>query len=319
MSDPAHRFKAIRMLVLCTAFWSLSFPTMKALTATQQALVPAGGSWFFTSLDVMCRFGAAGLIMLMVSARTVRGLTRSEASQGVGLAVFGAGGILFQMDGLAHTSASTSAFLTQCYAILIPLWLAVRHGHRPSLRTGLACLMVIFGVAVLSRFDWRDFRLGRGELETLIASVLFAGQILWLARPVYAGNNVNHFSWVMFLSMALLAAPLAVATTPRAGDWLRAWDSGAAAGFLGLLVGLSTLGGYMLMNHWQPHVSATEAGLIYCIEPVLASALALVLPAWFSRWAGIDYPNETLTTHLLLGGGLITGANVLVQWPARKA
>jgi hypothetical protein len=44
-----------------------------------------------------------------------------------------------------------------------------------------------------------------------------------------------------------------------------------------------------------------------------------VLPAWFSRWAGIDYPNEILTPHLLLGGGLITAANVLVQWPLRKS
>ncbi len=308
----------MRMLVLCTAFWALSFPTMKALTATQQALVPAGGSWFFTSLDVLCRFGAAGLVMLAVSARTIRRLTGSEMEQGLGLALFGAGGILFQMDGLAYTSASTSAFLTQCYAILIPLWVALRHRRWPSLPLSLSCVLVLLGVAVLSRFDWREFRLGRGELETLIASLMFTGQILWLDRPGYAGNNVRHFSCVMFLGMALLALPPALATTPEAAAWLRAWESGPTAGFLAILVFLSTLGGYLLMNRWQPRVSATEAGLIYCLEPVLASAVALFLPAWFSRWAGIAYPNEALTGHLLLGGGLITAANLLVQWPPRK-
>ena len=307
------------MLVLCTAFWSLSFPTMKALTAVQQALVPGASSWFFSSLDVLLRFGLAGLVMLVVSARTLRRLTGSEVEQGLGLAVFGAGGILFQMDGLAHTAASTSAFLTQCYAVLIPVWVACRHRRWPSLQVGLGCLLVILGVAVLSRLNWRDLRLGRGELETIVASLLFTGQILWLDRPGYAGNNVNHFSAIMFLAMALLAAPLALATTPQAADWLRAWDSGAAAGFLALLVFVSTLGGYLLMNRWQPRVTATEAGLIYCVEPVLASALALFLPAWFSRWAGIAYANEILTAHLLLGGGLITAANVLVQWPPRKA
>ncbi len=318
MSDPAQRSQAIRMLVLGTAFWGLSFPTMKALTATQQGLVPGGGSWFFTSLDVLCRFGVAGLVMVAVSARTIRRLTMREVEQGLGLAVFGAGGILFQMDGLAYTSASTSAFLTQCYVVLIPVWVAVRHRRWPSVRVALGCVLVVLGVAVLSRFDWRTFRLGRGELETILASLLFTGQILWLERPAYAGNNVNHFSSVMFLAMALLAAPLALATAPEAGAWLRAWDSGAAVGFLAMLVFLSTLGGYMIMNNFQPRVSATEAGLIYCVEPVLASALALVLPAWFSRWAGIDYPNESLTPHLLLGGGLITAANVLAQWPRRK-
>ena len=73
-----------------------------------------------------------------------------------------------------------------------------------------------------------------------------------------------------------------------------------------------TLAAYMLMNHWQPHVEATRAGLIYCAEPVFASLFALFIPAIFSQWAGIDYPNETLTTNLLIGGGLITGANILI-------
>jgi hypothetical protein len=30
-------------------------------------------------------------------------------------------------------------------------------------------------------------------------------------------------------------------------------------------------------------------------------------------WGGFSYPNERLTWHLLLGGGLITAANVLLQ------
>jgi drug/metabolite transporter (DMT)-like permease len=313
------RLKAIQMLVLCTALWALSFPTMKALTLTQQPLVPQAGSWFFSSLDVMSRFGAAGLVMLLLSWRTLHALARREVEQGLGLALFGVGGILLQMDGLAHTSASTSAFLTQCYAILIPLWVAVSQRRRPPWRVAVSCALVIAGVAVLAGVRWSEFRLGRGEWETILASVMFAGQILWLERPVYAANNVNRFSCVMFLAMALFAAPLAAVTAPPGGDWWRAWQSGPVLGFLGLLVVFSTLGGYMLMNYWQPRVTATEAGLIYCIEPVLASLLALVLPAWFSRWAEIDYPNETVTAHLLLGGGLITGANLFLQLSNRLA
>jgi hypothetical protein len=53
--------------------------------------------------------------------------------------------------------------------------------------------------------------------------------------------------------------------------------------------------------------------LIYCVEPVFASLLALVLPAWFSLRYAIDYPNEIASANLLLGGGLITAANVLIQ------
>ena len=71
----------------------------------------------------------------------------------------------------------------------------------------------------------------------------------------------------------------------------------------------------MVMNVWQRHVTATEAGLIYCSEPVFASLLALFLPAIFSAWANIHYANENLTLRLLVGGGLITAANILLQSP----
>jgi drug/metabolite transporter (DMT)-like permease len=80
-----------------------------------------------------------------------------------------------------------------------------------------------------------------------------------------------------------------------------------------IIVLFCTLGAFMLMSRWQRQVTATEAGLIYCAEPVFASALALFLPGWFSHWTGLDYPNEQLTARLLLGGGLITAANVLLQ------
>ena len=69
----------------------------------------------------------------------------------------------------------------------------------------------------------------------------------------------------------------------------------------------------MMMNVWQPHVTATEAGLIYCVEPICASMFAAFLPGWISRFANIDYANERLTHHLLIGGTLVTAANVLIQ------
>ena len=67
------------------------------------------------------------------------------------------------------------------------------------------------------------------------------------------------------------------------------------------------------MNHWQRDVEATEAGLIYCAEPLWTSVFALFLPAWLAAWTATDYANETPTVRLLLGGGLITAANVCIQ------
>jgi len=300
------------MLVLCTLLWSVSFPTMKSLVMAQQAALP-GGSWFFASLCVIYRFGLSALLILLVARRTLRQVTRLEVWQGVGLGIFGGAGILLQTDGLTYTAASTSAFLTQCYSLFLPLWIAWRQRRWPKPAVGGSCVLVIVGVAILSRLTWNDLRLGRGELETIAGSVLFTGQILWLARPEYAGNNPNHFSLIMFTVMAAVSLPVAVWTTPTPDCWWRAYRSGASWGFMALLVLCCTMGGYMLMNYWQQHVPPVQAGLIYCLEPVFACGFAMFLPAWFSGWTGIHYANEHLTLHLLGGGGLIVAANVMAQ------
>jgi drug/metabolite transporter (DMT)-like permease len=315
-----EKSKAIRMLFLATAFWSASFPVMKALSLEQQKLLPGANTWFLTSLGVMYRFGAAGVVMLFLCWRRAEKISRLEIEQGLWLAVFGAGGILFQMDGLAYTEASTSAFLTQCYCVFLPVWTVLIHRHVPSLKLFLCIIIVLLGVAMLAGVNFHSLKLGRGELETVIASLLFAGQILLLESPRYNSNRATYFSTVMFFGMAMLCVPLVIATAPSARACIQAYASPAACAFLTLLVGLCTIGGYMLMNRWQRRVTATEAGLIYCIEPVLASALALFLPGWISKWADLNYTNEELTVRLIIGGGLVTVANVFLQsrWLERK-
>lgn len=305
----------MRVLTFCTVLWAMSFPVMKALALAQQQLLPGADSRFLTSLGVMYRFGLAGLVLLLLNARHLRRFSRREIEQGLLLAGFGGLGIWFQMDGLSYTPASTSAFLTQSYCIFIPLWLALVNHRFPQPKQCVCILLVVCGVWVLANLDLHTLKLGRGELETLIASLMFTGQILTLEHRRYTGNQPMFFSTVMFLAMALLCAPMVWATAPAAADCLRAYASPATTACMAVLVIFCTLGAYTLMNRWQPFVSSTEAGLIYCLEPVLASLLALFLPLWISHWAALDYPNESLTFRLLLGGGLITAANALLQSP----
>jgi drug/metabolite transporter (DMT)-like permease len=63
---------------------------------------------------------------------------------------------------------------------------------------------------------------------------------------------------------------------------------------------------------------ASHASLIYATEPLLTSLFALFVPAWLSRMAAVNYPNETVGARLLLGGGLVIAANLLVLWHASK-
>ena len=311
-------FKAALLLLLGTVGWGLSFPTMKALELSQRQLLPGDSSWFFTSISVAVRFGFAGIVVFLFSWRTLRSLTRNEFLQGAGLALFGSAGLLLQMDGLVYTAASTSAFLTQCYCLIIPLIVAFRTRSLPSPVIFIGSLMVATGVAVLARFDWHATRLGRGELETLLASLFFTGQILWLERPRFAGNNINHMTVVMFFLSALCALPVVLFSTAHIQNLGAALFAPAPMVLLGILTLICTLGSYVIMNYWQPHLEASQAGLIYCVEPVFASVFALFLPGWFSQLAAISYGNEVVTRELLLGGGLISTANVLILIDAAR-
>jgi drug/metabolite transporter (DMT)-like permease len=221
--------------------------------------------------------------------------------------------MLFQNDGLQFTAASTSAFLTQFYAIMIPVYLAIRLRRSPRAATWISSALVLGGVAILGQFNWRTLSLGRGEWETLLSSVFFMGQILWLEKKEFADNRPERLTFVMFVTQGVIFCILTGILAPDTDSLITPWKSPAWLGYTAALTLFSTIGSYLIMNTWQPKITAIEAGLIYCVEPIFGSLMALFLPAWFSLWSGINYDNERATLNLLIGGGLITAANVLIQ------
>jgi drug/metabolite transporter (DMT)-like permease len=309
------------MLLAANFFWGLSFPLIKSIVLLHEKLIPGtAGTWFSSVYAVAPRFALAVVLMLLLRPLDIWRATPREWQQGVMLGLFSAGGMLLQNDGLQYTAASTSAFLTQFYAILIPVWVAVRSRRNPGALIWVCCALVLAGVAILGRFDWQELRFGRGEFETLLCSLFFMGQILTLERSDFADNRPMPLTFVMFVTQAAIFGLLAVVMAPSANALLVPWTSPAWLGFTVTLALLCTYGSYTLMNTWQPKITATEAGLIYCIEPIFGTLMALLLPALFSVWAAIHYPNETATWTLLVGGGLITIANVLLQLrPPAKA
>ncbi|MEO7599903.1 MAG: DMT family transporter [Opitutus sp.] len=319
MRSPQHT-QALLMLLVANFFWGLSFPLIKALALLHTRMFPHAGTWFSGIYTIAPRFLLATMILASVQPREFWRVNRGEVKQGLFIGLFSAAGMLFQNDGLQFTAASTSAFLTQFYAIMIPLYLAIRSRTSPRLVVWLSCALVLAGVAILGRFDWTTMSLGRGEWETLLASAFFMVQILWLEKPEFSGNRPIKLTLVMFATEAVVFAVLACILAPDTSALLLPWTSPVWLAFTGTLTLFCTLGAFLLMNTWQPKISATEAGLIYCFEPIFGSAMALFLPGLFSVWAGINYPNEQATLNLIIGGSLITAANVLIQLrPASRA
>ncbi len=309
-----QRTRALLMLVLATAFWGLSFPVIKTVLLLHDQLLGESATWFSTFYTIAPRFLLATGIIAIWIGRGFWRVTAGERKQGVIMGLFAAAGMLFQNDGLQYTEASTSAFLTQLYAILIPVWLALRARRNPGTRVWLCSALVLTGVAILGRFNWRELHLGRGEWETLLASVFFMGQILWLEKKEFAANRPLQLTLVMFAVQALIFWLGALATAPNVTALIAPWSSGPWLGLTLVLTVVCTVGAYYLMNTWQPKITAIEAGLIYCVEPIFGTVMAWYLPALLSVWAAINYANENATWTLFIGGGLITVANILIQF-----
>jgi len=313
-----HR-RAVTWLLFATFLWAVSFPFVKILYIEQQALLPGASILFLSILLMAARFAMSSVLLLPWVIPQVRGYTRLEWQQGMWLALFGGAGMWLQADALAYTKASTCAFITQGYCVLLPLYHTFRSRKLPGRHTVIAVIMVVIGVGWLSGVKPSELRLGRGEWETLLAAVMFTMQILCLEHPRFQVNRSLAITWIMFSGISLFAIPCSLLLAAQPQDVLTALASPAALGLIAAMAILCSIGAYGLMNRWQGFVSSVEAGLIYCAEPVFTSIIALFLPAMMGVWMGREIENEPLTASLIGGGALVTWAIIILQQKPQTA
>lgn len=312
MTHPLHN-RALFWLLVATLLWAISFPFVQILYIEQRTLLPGVTTLFLSILLLAARFGIATLLLLPWVLGKIGSFTKLEWQQGLWLALFGGVGMWLQADALAYTKASTCAFLTQGYCVFLPLLHAARNRCWPDRHTLIAVVMVIIGVGWLSGLKPNDLRMGRGEWETLLAALVFTLQILCLENPRYRENRSLPITWIMFLGITVFAIPCTYGIAENPSDVITALRSPAAIGLIVAMSVFCSIGAYGLMNHWQGFVSAVEAGLIYCAEPVFTSIIALFLPALMGAWMGHSIANESLTLSLIGGGILVTLANIILQ------
>ncbi|MEI9999712.1 MAG: hypothetical protein WDO13_11405 [Verrucomicrobiota bacterium] len=267
--------------------------------------------------DVAVRFGAGVLVLLPLCAGGLGTITRREWLQAVGLAFLAGTGLYLQTLGLAWADASVVGFLTQLYTLIVPLIVALRDRCLPGGRVVIACALVLAGAATLSPDLVHHLRLGPGELVTVASTFFFACQIVWVERPLFAENRPTLVTMLMFALLALMFGTGYAAEGGNAATLGRLFAPAPVEIMFLVLLFPCTIFTFLIMNAWQRWLSATEAGLIYCIEPVIAAILAGFLPAWISWYAGVPYPNEPLTWGLFFGGLMIVSATVLVATEKR--
>lgn len=273
-------------LVLATAVWGSTFLVTKDALDTL-----AGANLLFW------RFGVAAVVLCTVAPRRWLGLTRAEWRNGVLLGLFLGSGFLAQTEGLRHTSAAVSGFLTGLMVVFTPLVAAALFKEQITRQGWVAVAVATAGLALISLNGWI---LSPGAAITVLGALLFSLQIASLSRWATRKNSYGLTS----VSVAVTAAVCLVAaligpgvTVPSATeDWMA---------ILYLALGATCLG--LVLQAWsQSHLSATTAAVIMTLEPAFAAVFAV----------GIG--GEALTARMWLGAVAILAAMFIAELGPRK-
>jgi drug/metabolite transporter (DMT)-like permease len=203
-----------------------------------QKALSASGAFFF----VGARFAAAALLIALLTGRSLRGLTWGELRAGCLIGVAIMLGYSLQTIGLETILSSKSAFLTALAIPLVPVmqWIFLRRLPRPVAWIGIS--LAFTGVLLLTGANASSLNFSTGEIVTAFCAIAFAAEIILIgafaasvdarrvtviqlaatailafAAMIPAGESIPPFSWLLFLSVAGMAA--ASAAIQLAMNW----------------------------------------------------------------------------------------------------
>ena len=270
------------------------------------AVAAAWGSTFFLTKDLLTRmdvadylalrFLIASVALVLIHPPAVSRLSRLDRGRAVALGITYGIAQLVQTEGLRHTSASVSGFVTGMYVVFTPLLAAVILRHKIGRWAWVAVILATVGLGVLSL---NGFSMGAGELLTLASAGLYALHIIGLG----AWSTPQNAFGLSSLQMIVITCVCAIGALPggftvpsTGGDWVSVIYMALVAGALALIV-----------QTWaQAHLNPTRAAIAMTMEPVFASAFAVL------------FGSESVTWRMLVGGALVLSAMYLVELAPRR-
>lgn len=217
-------------------------------------------------------------------------------------------GLFFQLWGLAFTTPALCAFFTGLASLWVPVLIFLLTGRAVGWANMAGLALSLAGGVLLVEGGWK---LGAGEELTLLASLLFAVQIVLLDR-LGKGADAARLTAGFFVAIGTLTivACLPLAFLTGWGETVEFLENTLADPWvladLALLVSLPTLWGFWWMNLCQPRLDATRAGLIYLLEPVFSTLFSCLIG------------HDVLTISLVAGGCLVLVGNAVAELGARK-
>ena len=278
-------------LLAAAAVWGITFPLVK--DALDDIAV-------FEFLAI--RFAIATLVLSAIRPAAARKVFRSNVRAGLIAGMLLALGHAFQTLGLERTLSTNAGFITGLYVVFTPLLAAIVLRRRPQLIVLTGVVLTAAGLALMSlRFDGGSFTFNTGDLLVLVCAVMYAGQIVTLAR--YASESDPSTLTIQQLGVTAVFFALAMPTQD-----VRPPVTGA----VWLAIGMTALGssvfGISVQTWAQRRISPTRAAVIFSMEAPFAALAAFALA------------DERLPSRAWIGAALIlTGMLIVELKPATTA
>jgi drug/metabolite transporter (DMT)-like permease len=244
------------------------------------------------------RFSLAAVAMFVLRPKTSSRFEPGDIKFGLAIGVILAFGYITQTIGLELTTAATSGFLTGLYVIFTPIlaWLIYR--RKISKKLALGALVSAIGLAVFSGAAASlEFQIG--QLWLVACAILYGLHILFLGKYGH-GRNAYRFAMVQIAAVAIICWGFALTDGYQPPPTSDVW---VAIIFTAVL---STAAAFWVQTWAQTLMDASRAALIMTSEVVFTAVIAIA--------AG----QEPVTIAVTLGGALMLGAMLIVEWPSKK-
>lgn len=297
---------AAASVALAAAVWGSAFPATKYL---QDAGLSVGAI-------LSLRFSIGALALLIMALALKAPWKRQDVVDGcwAGLVLC----LLFwlQTDGLRFTTTTKNAFITGLYVVFTPV-VALIVGDRLKPVHGLATLIALAGLVGLVFKPGEHFGgWNRGDTETLANAVLVGVHIVLMGHFSRRSNPwILAFTQVALVALLSLGITLAVPLYGfQGGQGLEKAGTWVALLWLGLL---ATTLAFWIQSHFQSRLSATETGILFSLEPLWATLLAV--SGWVPGVMDHLAPRQWVGAGLLLLAALVAELGPRLFAPSRRA
>ncbi|HEY7854623.1 MAG TPA: DMT family transporter [Aquiluna sp.] len=243
------------------------------------------------------RFTIAAIAMILLRPVVSLRFEAGDLKYGGLIGVVLAFGYITQTIGLELTTAATSGFLTGLYVVFTPLiaWLFVR--RKISGKVAIGVLFSIVGMAIFSgAATSTEFQIG--QIWLVVCAVLYAVHILLLGHYGQTRNSYR-FAMLQIAFVAIVTWGFALVDGYQPPPNLEVWF---AVLFTALL---STVLAFWIQTWAQTLLDPARVALLITSEVIFTALLAIGLG------------QEPLTLAVVVGGGMMLTAMLIVEWPKK--